>query len=75
VFCLDKAVGYLINEPIPTAHLADVGERGGVRDSPNVLVRRLDPLRGDLEPCKLHGLLGELELFRREHHSILVAVG
>ena len=75
VFFLDKAVGHLIYESKPASHLTNIGGCWEVSDGLNILVRRLDPLHGDLEARKLHGLLSKHELVRGEYHSVLVEVG
>ena len=66
-------------ENIDISHRAkedDCSRPGGeFLDGLDILVCRLDPVHGDVEPSELHRFLGKLELLRGEHHPILVAVG
>jgi hypothetical protein len=71
VFCLDEAVGHLINQAEPASRLTNIGGCWEVPDGLNVFVCRLDPLLGDLEPSELHGLLGEHKLVRGEYHPVV----
>ena len=50
MFCIDETAGNLIDELEPTAHLANISQGGEVPDGLHILVRRPDPLHGDLEP-------------------------
>ena len=75
MFRLDEAVSHLVDEAKPCTDLANIVWSWKVPDGLNVLVSRLDPLGCDYKPSELHSFFSEVELLRREHHPILVAMG